>query len=158
MKKILSVCCLAVSILGYSQIFGKCKSDNVFRDIKLGSNISNYPKFLKKNSANEEYFGTYGDSYDYILNPGGDPNYTTIGQSKIYRIFAHVTEENIIDGLVIVTEKNIEVENMIDAAYGTPKSYNKEKGYKRWTDGDGLECQLNGLNNGKNYHMVYTQW
>lgn len=157
MKKILSVCCLAVFILGYSQIFGKCKSDNVFRDIKLGSNISNYPKFLKKTSANEEYFGTYSD-YHYILNPGGDIKYTTIGQSKIYRIFASVTEENTINGLVIVTEKNIEVENMIDAAYGTPKYYNKEKGYKRWTDGEGLECQLNGLNDDKNYHMIYMQW
>ncbi len=117
---------------------------NGFREIKLGDKISNYNQFQPYNSENAEYFG--GIYYDYIFFSN---EYDSIGETDIYRIFVN-TYEGLIMQIHIITAKNFEVIDLLNAAYG-PTSHSRTDRYVWFTDK--VRCDVIGLKN--NWHIMY---
>lgn len=158
MKNIITIISIIFFTFCHSQNIDKLKSDNGFRDIKLGKNVNNYPDFIKKSSKNEEYFGAWGWNYDYILHQGSDSKFKKLGDSKIYRIFAKVNE-NIIYEISLALDKNYDIIEMLEYAYGKPTFENNELGIKRWTTDNNIECELQGFSTAlefSHYYITYT--
>lgn len=159
MKNIYGLIFFLVFIFCYPQNIEKLKNANGFRDIKLGSNIKEYPNFVKKSKLNEEFFGAWGWNYDYILDQKNEKNLKKIGEAKIYRVFVKVDDNNVIYQISLVLDKNYDLLTMLDDAYGKPNFVNFDLGFKNWKTDNNIECELNGFSTKLEtlyYFLTYT--
>lgn len=156
MKNVFTLVCFIIFTFCHSQNIDKLKNSNGFRDIKLGTNINDYPNFVKS-SENEEYFGARGWDYDYILDQGREKNYKKLGNAKIYRVFVKVNK-SIIYEICLALDKDYEIIEMTENAYGKPTFENNELGIKRWNTDNNIECELNGFSTGLDYSHYYLTY
>lgn len=91
------------------------EKQNGFREIKLGSNINLYHDFIKKDSLSLKYFGIWTE-YDYVYS---GKEYNKIGNVEINNIFIKVVN-NLIYEILITTDKNLELLDLLRNAYGKP--------------------------------------
>ena len=105
----------------FSQDINKLIENNGFRKIKLNTNVYNYVDdngefdFIKKDSITIKYF-RLGYDYDYVLH---SDVYSKIGNVKIQRVFVK-TLNDIIYEIIILTEPNFEIFDLLKLAYGKP--------------------------------------
>lgn len=158
MKNIYSLICFVIFIFSFPQNIEKLKSTNGFRDIKLGSNINEYPNFVRKNKQNEEFFGSWGSDYDYILDQKNEKNFKKLGDAKIYRVFVKVDNLNVIYKISLVLDKNFDLLTMLEDAYGKPNFVNFELGFKNWKTDNNIECELQGFSTKLEYEHYFLNY
>jgi hypothetical protein len=101
----------------------KLSEKNGFRDIKLGSNVNNYPYIIKSKSSDDFYwykngrtlyFGGYDVNY-FVDNKLA--NYEKIGITKIQKVFV-ATRNDIIYKIVIITDYSKSLLENLKIMYG----------------------------------------
>lgn len=142
--KLKTICLLILLFFSksFSQDIKKLENNNGFRSIKLGSEIRNYPNFIKKSEQNSKYFSPWFE-YDYILNLKKENDFKKIGDAEILQILAKVYNNKIYQ-IQIVTEKDNEVIEMLETAYGKPNFDDIKADILGWRTESGIQCEVMG--------------
>jgi hypothetical protein len=143
-KKILQLFLFLFCIQSLSaQNIERLKENNGFREIKLGSDVKDYPAFIKKDSTNSKYFGLVGYEYEYIFEQGVKAGYDKVGDAEIYRILAKTFNGKIFK-INVTLEKDYGTIKMLKLAFGEPNFENMELGMLRWNTENNIECEFMG--------------
>lgn len=103
---------------GYAQDCNFLESQNGFRNIKLGSDVNNYPDFVKKDRNNEDLFkNSIRSDAEYVYVPRKEEK---IGTANILYIYL-VTDKQKIGETVVISQKVASVYYTLKLAYGEPQ-------------------------------------
>jgi hypothetical protein len=136
--------------LSFGQDFTFLDSKNGFRNIKLGTSVSNYPEFKLKNESNMDLFKLSMNLKTSHVYKGTE--HDKIKSARILFIYL-ITENNMVTEIRVVTEKVLNVYSILESAYGKPTD---TQGTKLIWRTNKIECSIEGDNTQiPGYHIRY---
>ncbi|WP_034058507.1 hypothetical protein [Lacinutrix jangbogonensis] len=126
--KLFTLLIIIFSSNSFSQNLERLSQNRGFKEIKLGKNINEFDRFVKKDTTNLKYFGALGYNSDYAYD-FIDTEYENIGNSNVKRIFIWVFDNEIYK-IKIYFERSQEVIENLKIAYGEPTSEGSNKNLK----------------------------
>lgn len=149
---IIHIILICVSYLAHGQDCNFLDTKNGFRNIKLGTSISDYPEFQKREETNAALFK---------LSMNAKANYVYVGNeneqlsgAKILFIYLIINDTKISE-IKIVTEKVLSVYATLKFAYGEPTQKYNDKLIWRTNQ---IECSIEGdCSQVPGYHITYKK-
>ncbi len=126
--KIFLLLILFFNINSFSQNLERLSKNRGFKEIKLGKNINEFDRFVKKDTTNLKYFGALGYDSDYAYD-FVNTEYENIINSNVNRIFVWVVDNEIYK-IQILFDRSEEVIEYLKIAYGEPTSEGGNKNLK----------------------------
>ena len=117
MRKIFTLFLFVFSASTFAQECNFLDERNGFRDIKLGTEISNYPEFVKKDGTNVNLF-KYNNRADYVY-VGKESD--KISNTNILYIYL-ILKDNLVNEITVFTHKEVNLYSVLKFAYGEPTS------------------------------------
>jgi len=147
---------LSVFVFDFSnaQDIENLNSKNGFRDIKLGSHISEYNQevLLKKNDTLLKYFG-WKTNYDYIMNLNKVKGFDSIASGEIKSILINVVDD-LISEIDITVTKDYEIFKILKYNFGEPNKYNSLKHDNAIWEMDDIELSFTGRDDRMAYYII----
>jgi hypothetical protein len=139
-----------MACFSYGQEYSFLDSRNGFRNIRLGTLVSDYPQFREKDASNMDFFKLSMNLKTSHVCVGAEKD--RIGTARILFIYL-IAENSLISEIRVVTEKVLDVYSTLENAYGKPTD---RQGTKLTWRTDGIECSIEGDNSPiPGYHICY---
>jgi hypothetical protein len=135
---------IVISLNSFSQNITKLEENNGFRDIKLGSEISNYPFAIKAERGSElfefyvnnSYYNfNWGKEYNYVVDRS-NKNYERLDNEKILGVYLSVFRGKIRE-IMVVCEYRPSTLALLKTVYGEPNGF-----WDQWS-GKNIYCHYN---------------